>query len=119
MLYSDEKQNIVVLVQSRKEAIEKEIDERLSDTINRENQAMIKKYSSLPFFARHLAIYKNRFKKNVTVIVREGDVFSSKQLNDISLASARAVIILGNDINNTICKFEHRERIEESSKGKD
>lgn len=117
MLYSDEKQNVVVLVQSRKEAIEKEIDERLSDTINRENQAMIKKYSSLPFFARHLAIYKNRFKKNVTVIVREGDVFSSKQLNDISLASARAVIILGNDINNTICKFEHRERIEESSRG--
>ena len=50
-------------------------------------------------------------------MVREGDVFSSKQLNDISLNQARAVIILGNDINNTICKFEHKERMEESSRG--
>jgi len=117
MLYSDEKQKVVVLVQSRKEAIEKEIDERLSDTVTRENQAIINKYKALPFFARQLAIFKNRFKRNVVVMVREGDVFSSKQLSDISLKSARAVIILGNDINNTICKFEHKEKIEESSRG--
>lgn len=117
MLYSDEKQKLVVLVQSRKEEIEREIDERLTDTIIRENLAIEKEYSSLPFLQRKIAIARNRFKKNVTVMVREGDVFSSKQLNDISLNNARAVIILGNDINNTICKFEHREKIEESGKG--
>ena len=117
MLYSEEKQKVVVLVQSRKEEIEKEIDERLSDTINRENVAVRNRYASLPFIQRKIAIAKEKFKKNVVVIVREGDVFSSKQLNDISLDKARAVIILGNDINNTICKFEHKEMIEASNRG--
>ena len=117
MLYSDEKQKVVVLVQSRKEEIEKEIEERLSDTVNRENLAVEKKCEALPWIKHKLAVRKERFKKNVVVMVREGDVFSAKQLNDVSLNKARAVIILGNDINNTICKFEHRERIEESSRG--
>ncbi len=117
MLYSDEKQNVVVLVQTRKEEIEKEIEERLADTINRENQAVIKKYESYPFIKKQLAIYRHRFKKKVTVIVRLGDVFSSKQLNDISLSKARSVIILGNDINNTACKYEVKERIEENGRG--
>lgn len=117
MLYSDEKQKIVVLVQSRKEEIEKEIEERLSDTVNRENKNIAQQYKDLPFPQKQIALYKNRFKRKVTVMVRQGDVFSSKQLNDISLERARSVIILGNDINNTICKFEHKERIDESSRG--
>ena len=117
MLYNEEKQKIVVLVQSRKREIEKEIEERVADTINRENGAIRKKYASLPFFARKILTFKNRFKKNVIVIVREGDVFSSKQLNDISLSQARAVIILGNDSNNNVCKFEQKEKDEQFSKG--
>ncbi len=117
MLYCDEKQKVVVLVQTRKEEIEKEIEERLADTVARENQAIIKKYESYPFLKRQLAIFKHRFKKNVTVIVRMGDVFSSKQLNDISLSKARSVIILGNDINNTACKYEVKEQIEKHAKG--
>ena len=117
MLFTGKKQKVVVLVQSRKTEIEKEIDERLADTIARENRAIEKKYSEKSFFARKIAIHKERFKKNVDVMVREGDVFSTKQLNDISLSSARGVIILGNDVNNTLCKFEHKERIEESNKG--
>ena len=117
MLYCDEKQNVVVLVQTRKEEIEKEIEERLTDTINRENQAVIKKYESYPFIKKQIAILKHRFKKNVTVIVRLGDVFSSKQLNDISLSMARSIIILGNDVNNTACKYEIKERIEEHGRG--
>lgn len=117
MLYSEEKQKIVVLVQSRKDEIEKEIEERIADTIARENLAVQKKYAHLPPFSRKLAIRKEKFKKNIVVMVREGDVFSSKQLSDISLDAARAVIILGNDINNTICKFEHKEQIESSSRG--
>ncbi len=117
MLYSDEKQKVVVLVQSRKEEIEKEIEERLQDTINKENRDIIKKYESLPFPKKQLAIMKNRFKRKVTVIVRCGDVFSSMQLNDVSLAKAKAVIILGNDVNNTVCKLEQKERIEENGRG--
>lgn len=117
MLYTDEKQKIVVLVQSRKEEIEKEIDERISDTISRENILIEKKFADLPFLRRKIAIATKRFKKNITVMVREGDVFSSKQLNDISLSRARSVIILGNDINNTICKFEHKELLSEYGKG--
>lgn len=117
MLYSDEKQKVVVLVQSRREAIEKEIDERLADTITRENNAVANRYKSLPWLSRHIMIHKNRFKSNVTVMVREGDIFSSKQLNDISLKAARAVIILGNDINNTVCKFEQKERQDEGDRG--
>lgn len=117
MIFCDEKQTVVVLVSGRKEEIEKEIYERLEDTAARENKAVEEKFKDLPFFARHIAMYKNRFKGHLTVIVREGDVFSSKQLSDISLEKARSVVILGNDINNTICKFEHRERIEEMGRG--
>lgn len=117
MLYVEEKQNVVVLAQSRKEEIEREIEERLADTINRENKATAMRFDSLPFFSRVIAIHKNKFVRRVTVIVREGDVFSSKQLNDISLDKAKAVIILGNDINNTICKFEHQESMEAGERG--
>ncbi len=117
MLFCDEKQTVVVLVSGRKEEIEKEIYERLEDTVAREKKAVEEKFKNLPFFARHIAIHKNRFKGHLTVIVREGDVFSSKQLSDISLERARSIVILGNDINNTICKFEHRERVEELGRG--
>ena len=116
-LYSGRKQKIVVLVSARKEEIQGEIDERIADTIARENRKVEAQYASLPYFPRKIAIKKHRFHKNVTVLVREGDVFSSKQLNDISLAKARSIIILGDDINNTLCKFEHREWLEKRSRG--
>lgn len=117
LLYCDRRQKVVVLVGGRKKEIEKEIDERLSDTISRENNALQKRYSNLPFFKRRMMLHRTRFRNNLTVVVREGDIFSSKQLHDISLKNARTVIILGSDINNTICKFESRERMEEHEKG--
>lgn len=117
LLYCEERQKVVVLVGSRKDEVEKEIHERLSDTVARENLAMQKKYAHLPFFSRWLAYRRNKFKKNVTVLVREGDVFSSMQLNDISVKRAKSVIILGNDVNNTVCKFEHKELQELLSRG--
>lgn len=116
-LYSEKKQKIMVLVNSRKEEIQREIEERLSDTIARENKAIVKEYEHLPFFARHRAIRKNRFRNNLQVVVREGDIFSNKQLQDISLELAHSIIILGSDINNTLCKFEHKEKLEKSRKG--
>ncbi len=117
LLYSAEPQRVVVLVGSRRDEIEKEIEDRLADTVDRENKALESKYASLPYFKRKAMLRKDKFKRNVTTVVREGDVFSSKQLQDISIDQARAVIILGNDINNTICKFEHREKVDAFEKG--
>ena len=99
LLYSGKKERVVVLVGDRREEIVKEIEERISDTVRKERAN------------------DKSFKKNLVIIVREGDVFSSSQLHDISLEYARSVIILGNDINNTVCKFEHRELVEELGKG--
>lgn len=116
-LYSGKKQKIVVLVNARKDEIQREIDERLVDTVARENRKNEAQYGNLPFFARQSALRKHRFYRNVTVVVREGDVFSLKQLQDISLERARSIIILGNDINNTVCKFEHQEWLENKKRG--
>ena len=117
MLYCDEKQRVVVLVQDRKEEIKNEIDERITDTVMRENIAVAKSFSHLPFFRRLIALKKNRFVSKVTVIVREGDIFSTKQLMDISLKKARSVIILSNDNSNSICRFGKKELMEEDAKG--
>ena len=107
LLYCEKRQKVVVLVSGRKDEIEKEISDRLSDTVERENREAKEKYGK----------FSNKFKNKVTVIVREGDVFSSKQLHDISLERAKIVIILGNDINNTICKYEQEDLIDINSKG--
>ncbi|MCI5596058.1 MAG: hypothetical protein MR380_04990 [Lachnospiraceae bacterium] len=117
LLYCEERQKVVILVNSRKNEIEQEIEERLTDTINRENRYLQEQYGSLPFLKKQYMMFKNRFVKNITVVVREGDVFSAKQLHDISLEHAKSVIILGNDINNTFCKYEHRERLETNNRG--
>lgn len=117
MLYSETKQKVVILVPDRKEEIEKEIDERLSETIVKENRSVEKSFAHLPYFARKIAIRKNRFKKRVTVIIKEGDIFSSKQLRDIALDMARSIIILEGDFNNSTCKYESTERRNEMGKG--
>ncbi len=117
LLYSAEPQRVVVLVGSRRDEIEQEIEDRLSDTVARENSALAQRYAHLPRLQSRRLIRKERFRRRLTVIVREGDVFSSKQLRDVSVDQARAVIILGNDINNTLCKFEYRERIDANERG--
>ena len=117
LLYCEGVQKVVVLVSGRKAEVEREISERLGDTIARENKALLKKYKDMRPLKRYLAFQRNRMKNNVVVIVREGDVFSSMQLHDICLERARSCVILGNDINNTLCKFETKERLDERSRG--
>ncbi len=102
-LYNKKKQYIVILVPSGKETIEKEIAERIADTISQENQNRKRG--------------ERKFKSNLVVIVREGDTFSTKQLMDVSIDKASSIIILGNDVNNTLCKFEARSIIEDYEKG--
>lgn len=116
MLFSDEKQNIVILVQSGKEEVEKEINERIESTSRAIRHEMNEERQREGIFG--LIRNREKYRKNrINVIVREGDVFSAKQLSDISIDQARAVIILGNDINNTLCRFEHKELLENSSRG--
>lgn len=117
LLYCKGKQKVVVLVEGKRQEILKEINERLADTIHRENSNTYKQCQEYGFVKRILVYLKTRMTNNITVIVREGDVFSSKQLHDISLEYARSVVILGNDINNSFCQFEQKERIEEYGKG--
>lgn len=98
-LYKQTKETIVVFAPVDKARIEKEIDERLSDTIHRERKA------------------GNKFKNKLTIIVREGDTYSTKQLNDICISQARSVIILSAEIANTSCKFDYREKLERFENG--
>ena len=116
LLYCKARQKVVVLV-NNKEDIEKEIDERVSDTIARENSELRKCCKDMPLIKRIRTIRKNILRKNITVVVREGDVFSSKQLHDISIERAKTVIILGNDINKSICRFGNKEQLEENERG--
>ncbi len=117
LLYCDTKQTVVVLVSAGREEILKEIHERLVATVMQENQELRKKYETKPFFERLFLSRLHRFKMTVTAVVREGDVFSSKQLHDICLEHAKTVIILGDDINNTVCRYGQRELQSERSKG--
>ncbi len=117
LLYADGKQTVVVLVPNGKETIEREIAERIADTVAKERAETRKKAQTLKGFARRAYGIKNRFKNNLTVIVREGDTFSTVQLHDISLEHAKSIIILGNDINNTVCKYELGNRAADLEKG--
>ncbi len=117
LLYCEGKQKVVVLVGGKRAEIEKEIVERLEDTISRENKALANSCAGLPFFKRMAYLGKHRFKNNIVLVVREGDIFSSKQLHDISLEKAKTVVILGNDINNSVCKFEYKEKMDDMSRG--
>ncbi len=117
LLYMPGKQKVVVFVEDEQERIKKEIEERIVDTINRENGRLYREYEMCNPIVRSLKMHAKKMRSNVTYIVREGDIFSSKQLHDIALSRARSVIILGNDITGSVCRFGQRERIEENAKG--
>ena len=83
-LYSGKKERIVVIVGENKEEVEREIFERIADTINRENKQ------------RKLLKLK-KFKNKLTIVVREGSIFSSQTLLNISIDKAKAIIIMENE----------------------
>ena len=112
LLYCPDRQIVVVMVEKGKAEIEKEVEERLQDTVSRENkelrESLNKEKKSL--LERRRLYRRGRMKNNITLIVREGDVFSSKQLHDISLEHARTVIILGSDDRNTAGRPDKAEQ---------
>ena len=117
LMYCESPQKVVILVNSRKEEIERELHERMSDTVAVENRELLRKTEGMSAFKRWVYIRKHHFKNRVTFIIREGDTFSTKQLNDIAIKRAKSVLILGNDINNTLCKFDYAERVKNYERG--
>lgn len=124
LLFCDEKQKVVVLVGDGKEDVRREIKERLSGTIAEENHKIketlkeARKKDEISYLAALKYWRRHRLRHTVNWIVREGDVFSVKQLNDISVKRASSVIILGSDIiTMSACRFDLKERLESSQKG--
>lgn len=117
LLYSDKKEKVVILVSERSDEVEKELDNRIEDTLSRERQNIDMKCKEMSFFRKRIYIYKNSLKNNLTIIIREGDTFSSKQLDDISLSQAKTVIILGRDFQSALCKYDYKEKISKLEKG--
>ncbi len=117
LLYSGHRETIVVLVSENSAAVEREISDRISDTLKREQKALDEACEGMSFFAGLRYRHLNKVRNRLTVIVREGDTYSTKQLNDISLAQAATVIILGKDIQNSMCKYDYAERREKLGKG--
>lgn len=98
-LYKQTKETIIVFAPSDKERIEKEIYERLDDTIAKEKENGLHLHNKL------------------SIIVREGETYSTKQLNDICVSKARSIIILSAEVTNNVCKFDYKERLEKIEKG--
>ncbi len=118
MLYIDTPQKIVILASDEKDVIAKELDERLQSTVNQENATVEEASKDFPFFKRWLYRKKNKFKNRLTIVIRQGDTFSTKQLNDISIKHAKTIIILGRDMQSVAsCAYDAEKRIEELERG--
>ena len=117
LLYSEHVDKVVVLVGSGKEDVEKQIDERLHETVKRENNKIEEACSNRSYLSRKLYCMNHKFKNKLTIVVREGDVFSSKQLFDISLHHASSVVILGEDISDNTCKYAVNDKIDRFGSG--
>lgn len=94
LLYCPAKQRVVVLSDSDPAEITQEVEERLKDTIQRENEALMTSLWSLSWLKRMESYRKQRLTNNITFIARFGDVFSTAQLNNIQVKKARSIIIL-------------------------
>ena len=115
MLYCRTWQKVVVLSEGNREEILDEINERLADTIERENAALEESVRQMPRLKKFFYMHKHKLRNNVAVVVREGDVFSAVHLNNIQLNKAKSIIILGKDLRSAI--REGASADEETEKG--
>lgn len=123
LLYSENKEQVVILVNKNKEQVELEIKNIIADTIEREkrklskeansliNQSLMKKSEKKRYIKDNFAI------KKIDIIVREGEVYSLKQLNDISVSTAKNIIILSKNQSFDICKYQNKDMLNEFEKG--
>ena len=99
LLYKNTKEKIVILSEKNRDDILSDIDERMTDTIESEKDAVQKAAANLGSKERRRFIRRNEIKNKLTVIAREGNTCSAKQLGDISIESANSVIILSDEGN--------------------
>ncbi len=117
LLYSHGRQKVVVLTSGRKKEIQREIDERISDTIHSENKQLFQECMKRSKLFGHIIYLGKRKKNTLTVIVREGEVFSMKCLRDIAIEKAKSIVILSEDTGSALCQYGNKEKIEEKGKG--
>lgn len=117
LFYSDRKETVIILSGQNSAEIEAEISERLSTTFKDELNSARKECASFPFLKRAVYMRKHRPRNNVTVIVREGETYSTKQLNDISISQAASIILLNKEYQNEVCQYANTERRELLEKG--
>lgn len=117
MIFNEEREVIVVMVSENKKQVEEEIENRLADTINRINRDLINDCKDKGMFASYLYMRRNRDYNKPIVIVRQGDTFSHKQLMDISVDKAKAVIIMSKDRFNSLCKYDSLEVAQDIRRG--
>ena len=119
MLYSDDAEKVVILVPSGREQVEQEIRDRISDTLEREKEHLEEEAKALKLNPAYAGEYVKRkqTKNRLTVIVREGDVFSTQKLNEISIRQAKAVILLGRSEDSTGCKYRDAETTDKYARG--
>ena len=108
LLFSDDPETVIILTPSDRNAVLSEIHERLQSTIDAEE----KNTGRHTFFSR-----RNSLRNRVTVIVREGNTYSTKQLTDICIKQAKAVILLGQETANDVCKYNAAMLKEDNGRG--
>ena len=117
LLYTGKREVVVVLVSEGAEAVEREIGERISSTLKQNQKLHEAEIVEMPFFAGLRYRVKHRLKNRLITIVREGETYSTKQLNDIAISQADTVILLTKDIQNNICQYGNYERKEQLERG--
>ncbi len=117
LIFREQREKVIVLVPSGRQDVEKEIENRLADTIKREETLILRHCNRKTRLGRWLYLRENRNFTRPVVIVREGNTFAEKGLMDISLEKARSVIILNRDYSNELSKLENERHPENRSRG--
>lgn len=117
LLFTGSKETVVVLASQNTSEIEREINERLTSTLREEQRQVYRESERYIGLKRVLYRTKHHPKNRVTVIVREGETYSTKQLNDISISQAASVILLTKEYQNELCRYGTHEQAARLEKG--
>lgn len=117
LLYTGKRETVVVLSSQDATSIESEINDRISSSLKRDQQIIKRECAGLSKFQQFMYNRKHRLKNHVTVIVKEGETYSTKQLTDISISQAESVVLLAKEVQNEVCRFDNLERQENLNKG--
>ena len=117
LLFTGKRELVVVLAGQDPKGIELEINERLASTIQAEQTRIKRECEGFWAVRRNFYYLRHRPRNRVTVIVREGETYSLKQLNDISISQASSVILLTKEYQNEMCRFGNVEKRESLERG--